>query len=132
MTELEKELKIRFIKLIDIGYIGGIHFIAGFCIAVAIDKILGKVNEKEEAKKSTLRLVIEVTGLACLNGILYYIAKNMLELIPFPLDNVWGFHHMKVKEVKSAPLLALSLLLYQSNLQKRVQALYARVATNPV
>jgi hypothetical protein len=126
----QKELVIRSLKLLDLGYIGAGHFLVGFGIARLFDNVFGSLNVEEEEKKSTARVVCEVVLLLWLNAIILYIFKNLLELVPSPFDGVGGFEHARVNELKSAPLLAFSLLYYQTNLQDKLKLLYNRFATN--
>jgi len=128
---VKKELVIRGIKLLDLGYIGAGHFMTGFFLSRFIDNLLGPFDAETEKKKSTLRVTLEVIFLLWMNAMVLYIAKNLLELLPSPLDGIGGFEHAKVKEVKSAPLLAFALLYYQSDLQDKLKAMYNRFAAHP-
>ncbi len=130
MKWLLKELVVRGIKLVDLGYIGATHFLAGFFISRVIDDVCGPFDANAEKKKSTTRILLEVIGLLWFNAVVLYIIKNTMELIPSPLDGLGGFEHARVKELKSAPLLAFALLYYQSHLQEKLKALYNRFAPN--
>ena len=132
MSPFRKELVIRTLKLLDLGYIGTIHFLVGFCIARILDNLFGSLNVEEEKAKSTERVVFEVILLLWMNAILLYISKNLLELVPFPFDGVGGFEHARVSDLKSAPLLAFSLLYYQTNLQDKLKLLYERFSTTKI
>lgn len=130
MKWLQRELVVRGIKLIDLGYIGATHFLVGFFVSRGIDTLCGPFNADAERKKSTVRVMLEVIGLMWFNAVVLYIIKNTMEHIPSPLDGLGGFEHARVKEIKSAPLLAFALLYYQSHLQEKLKALYNRFAPN--
>ena len=123
---LQKELIIRSIKILDLGYIGAIQFVTGFGLAQLVDKKNGKFDKVAEAKKSTLRVILELLGLLWIDSIIIYIAKNVLELIPFPLDGVGGFNHHLMKELDLVPLLIFAFLYYQTYLEAKCRALYER------
>lgn len=44
-------------------------------------------------------------------GISTYIIRNIVELIPSPFNNIYDFHHKRVKELSSAGV--YTLILYQ-------------------
>jgi len=128
---LQRELPIRFIKVLDLGFIGACDFIIGYSLALIIDNSFGKFDKKAEAAKSTVRVVFEVIGLLWMTAITIYVTKNFFEMVPSPLDGIWGFEHKLVKELKLAPLLSFAILYYQSYLQEKLKALYNRFAANP-
>jgi hypothetical protein len=131
MNALKSELAIRGLKMADLGYIGAGHFMAGFFLSRTMDNLLGTFDKEAEKKKSTLRVTLEVILLLWVNAVVLYVAKNLMELVPSPLDGIAGFQHARVKEVRSAPLLAFALLYYQTDLQDKLKGMYNRFATNP-
>jgi hypothetical protein len=58
--------------------------------------------------------------------VLIYFARNLVELIPYPFDNFFGFHHKKVKELGAATAFTFVLLYYQPNLNKMMKYLTVR------
>ena len=118
---------IRSIKILDIGYITVIYFTLGFLISVGISKLLGDFNAEVENKKSTLRLFLEIVGHIWLIGVLVYIARNVVELIPFPLNGVLGFEHKRVKELGNAAVFTFVLLFFQAQLRSKLELLQKRL-----
>ena len=51
-----------------------------------------------------------------IDGVLIYIARNLIEFIPYPFDNVFGFDHKRVKELGATTAFTFVLLYYQPNL----------------
>ena len=51
---LLKELKLRSVKIIDIGYITIIYFITAVLLAKLFTKLYGPFDEKKEEKKDIL------------------------------------------------------------------------------
>ena len=124
VSVLFKELHIRGIKILDIGYITSIYFILGMIFAKIFDKIYGKFDEKEEETKSLLHKTIEVIGLMWISGIVIYIVKNLAELIPSPFDGLYRFEHSRVKELKNAVVFSFIFLYFQSYFKEKIQYYY--------
>lgn len=123
---MKDELIIRGIKVIDIGYITAVYFVLGMITAMALDKLFGKFDTRKADSESFLRVLIEAICYVWLIGVLAYIARNVAELIPFPLDGMHGFQHSKVKELAVGAIYTTILMFYSSNLQDRLRYLYAR------
>jgi len=117
----------RFIKILDIGYVTLIYFLLAIVIAVLMDKLYGEYNEKDESKKSTLRKTIDLVGMIWLNGVIIYIARNIVPLIPSPFNNINGFKHSRLKELESAYVFDFVLIYTQKNLVKRMEVFYDTV-----
>jgi hypothetical protein len=46
--------------------------------------------------------------------------RNLVSLIPFPLNGVAGFDHSRLKELEGGEVLAVVLILFQRNLYDKV------------
>ncbi len=119
--EISNDIKIRLIKIIDIAFITCLYFFSGYVGARILDKFfdkfLGKLNKKKHSKQKIIfHILIQVS----ITGIVSYIGRNLIQMIPFPLDKLYGFNHLKVKEVTSGGLLTGFLVLFQSNLQEKI------------
>ena len=121
-----QDILIRSNKMIDIGFITTIYFILGAIVANMITKIQTEFNNKEEDKKTVIRSSLTLVLLIWINGVLIYFARNIVELIPYPFDNFFGFHHNKVKELGAATAFTFVLLYYQPNLNKMMKYLSVR------
>jgi len=117
---LKSELQLRCIKLIDISYIAAIYLTLGAIISILIDRKLGKFDSKEADKKSLTELYGEVLLHFCLSGILIYIVRNIVEWIPFPLNGMYGYDHLKLNELKNAGLFGVIFFLFQNNLKDKL------------
>lgn len=133
MITLKDDIILRSIKIIDIGYIAVIYFTLAFFISGSIDKWLGKFDKKSEetARKSTLRLAAEVILHIWCIGVIVYIARNVVEHIPFPLDGLRGFEHKRVKELSNAAVFTFIMLFFQKHLRNKLEYLYERVFGSP-
>lgn len=121
-----QDILIRTNKMIDIGYITTIYFILGAIVANMITKFQTEFNNKEEDKRTVIKSSLSLILLIWINGVLIYFARNLVELIPYPFDSFFGFHHSKVKELGAATAFTFVLLYYQPNLNKMMKYLTVR------
>ena len=121
-----QDFLIRTNKMVDIGYITTIYFILGAVVANMITKFQTEFNNKEEDKRTVIKSSLSLILLIWINGVLIYFARNLVELIPYPFDNFFGFHHSKVKELGAATAFTFVLLYYQPNLNKMMKYLMVR------
>jgi len=54
--------------------------------------------------------------------------RNLVNLIPFPLNGVAGFDHSRLKELEGGEVLAVVLILFQRNLVDKVTYFVNKVA----
>jgi hypothetical protein len=62
-----------------------------------------------------------------LNGILIYVVRNLVPLIPFPLDTYYGFKHSLVKELSTAAIFVYFLMFFQQHLLDKARNYYKLV-----
>jgi hypothetical protein len=123
---LKQDILIRSNKMIDIGFITTIYFIFGAIVANVITNFQTKFNSDEEDKKTLIRSSLDLIVLIWINGVLIYFARNLVEMIPYPFDNYFGFEHKRVKELSGATAFTFVLLYYQPNLNNIMKYLSAR------
>ena len=119
-----KEIKLRSIKIIDIGYITIIYFVTAVVLAKLFGKSYGKFDEKKEDKKTFLLRTLELAGMMWIIGVVTYIVKNVVELIPFPLDGVYGFNHMLMKELKHGAVFTFVFLFFEDHFKSKLTYYY--------
>jgi len=113
----------------DIGYITVLYFLSGFTVARLLDTYINKYNKADEDKKTTLQLIMEIVFFLWINGMLIYLIRNIIELIPSPFENIYGLKHDLLNELKYAPILEFTLLYYQVHLTDKLKNLYDRFST---
>ena len=109
---IQFEIGLRFIKMLDIGYITVIYFIFAVIVGKIFNYIFGPYDPDKDKHKSNFRISIELCGVIWLIGMSTYIVRNIVEKIPSPFENIFDFHHRRVKELGSAAV--YTLILYQS------------------
>ena len=111
---------IRIIKIFDIGYITTLYFILGIAFARMCDKYFGPFNVKEEEKKPIGRSVIEIILFLWFVAIVIYFVRNIIPLIPFPFDGLYGFEHLRVKEVTSAGMFSVAFFILNQHYREKI------------
>ncbi len=125
---------ITFIKIIAIAFVTVVYSFGGILLNSVADKYL--INnfydktEEELEKKSTTRHLTETTAILALFGILSYIGRNVLQEIPFPLEGVYGFKYMNLKEVASGSLILWILISYSPILSSKINIIRKRLAVH--
>jgi len=118
------EAVIRSLKIFDIGYITSIYFLLGLACAKIIDSFYGKYDPKQEKVKPMFQRGIEIVSMMWISGIIIYIIKNIVEIIPSPIDGIYGFEHTRVKELHSASAFIFIFLYFQAHFKAKVQEFY--------
>ena len=114
------ELLIRSIKLIDICYIFTIYFIISIGLSVLVDNYLGKFDPEKYRNTPHWKIILETLAGLWLFGISFYIIRNVVELIPFPLDGYGGFNHRRMKELNSTWVFGFIFLSCNSYVKDRL------------
>jgi len=115
----KKEIIVRSIKIFDIGYITVLNFIFGYFVGLILSKFI-TFNEEEYKRKSLFKQFFEIIVLFFLIGILTYFIRNIIEMIPFPLDGLYGFQHFKVKELNKAMVFTYIIMYSLSDIRDRL------------
>jgi hypothetical protein len=118
------DVLMRSIKILDIGYITVLYFGIAISLSVMTDKIMGKFDPVEASKKTKLMLLLEVILHLWCYGVMNYIVKNIVELVPFPLDGYQGFQHKRVKELGSGWVFGFVYIMFSSYLKDKISFIY--------
>lgn len=126
----KKEVIIRSIKILDIAYITFIYGFFSLIMITFLDKYIfyyiSLENVKEEDKNKYI-IFIEILLCLTIYGIVSYILKNILQLIPFPLEGVYGFQHLKVMEVKSGAMISMFLLWFSKVIRNKITIFHSKI-----
>ena len=109
------------VKLLDIGYVTFLFFMFGLVFAKGFDILYGKFNKDKYKNEPKWKLFLEILLHVFAIGIVAYILRNVVELIPFPLDGVAGFRHSMLKELEGGHVMTIVLILFQKNLEEKVK-----------
>jgi hypothetical protein len=123
----KKEIILRGIKIIDIGFITAIYLLLGIVLARACDKMNGTFDKEKENKKPLWKILLEVILYLWFIGVVIYTVRNVVPLIPFPLDGMYGFNHLMVKEVTNAMAFIITFMYFQKFYQNKIENLLERL-----
>ena len=112
---------ITLIKCGAIIYICVIDIFIGIFITTLVDKyIFPKKFSENDKDKSTVRLMFEIALIISIIYVLAYFIRNIIQIIPFPFDNQYGFDYSRINEVNSGALISGTLILYCNTLYSKV------------
>jgi magnesium-transporting ATPase (P-type) len=115
------------VKLLDIGLVTIYFFVLGLAAAKIFDNMLGVFEEENYDNIPTWRIFLEIILQLFFIGVIAYVLRNLVKLIPFPLDGVAGFEHIRLKELDGGEVMALVLILFQRSLIDKVLYFVNRV-----
>lgn len=116
----------RTIKLLDIGWTAAAYFIMAVATVFAMQWALGRFDKAEAEKKSTGRLMLELVLRVWLIGLAAYVARNLYAMLPWPLEGIYGYQHMLVKEVTNGAVFMGFVAVFDTYLQGQVALLKER------
>jgi len=127
---LKEDLIIRSIKILDFAFIIPIYTLGALFGAIVLDKYVYKyikiVNKDNIQDETDIQLFTNIIIILFINIVTAYILRNILQKIPFPLENKYGFKHMKVSEVKSGSIIMIILFIFSNELRIYIQELQRR------
>ena len=94
MVNIKKEVTLRSIKILDMGFIAILYVIPSFYVATFIEKfIFPKLldTKKKDEDKSEAILMKEAIICIIIIGITAYLLRNILQLVPFPFEGFQGY-----------------------------------------
>ena len=121
--KLKKEAVIRSIKMLDIGILTILYFTLGYIFSWLTNKIYYNFDPNTAPMK--FLLFLEVCGQVFVIGILVYILRNLINLIPFPLEGIYGYQHSKVRELYSGGIaIAFGVFYAQENIKEKLNYIF--------
>ena len=124
---ISNDILMRSIKILDIGYIAVLYITMAIICAKTVDKFFGNFDEKVEAKKGSVRLTLELVFSVWAYGVLIYLVRNLIGMVPFPLHGYQGYDHYRVKELGSAMVFSFTFLLFSNMLKNKIAFYYSHV-----
>jgi hypothetical protein len=128
MRGIKGEARFRFIKIMDMGYMVILYFTFGIFLSKITDVIFGGQTQEQIKAKSTPLLIIELIATIWFNMVLFYIARNIMQVIPSPFDGLYGYDHSRLKEVTNTAILGLTYLYFQTGLRNKLLELNVRLS----
>jgi hypothetical protein len=127
--KIYQDIVVRTIKIIDIAYVAVLYFFLGIFGATYLDRLFYLMFGHTK-KKNNYIVMLEILTQIIITGIITYFGRNIVPLIPFPLNGIYGFDHHLVKEVNSGSVFGSVLIMFQKTLSEKVN--YLREQKNPL
>jgi hypothetical protein len=124
---VKSELGFRLTKIADIGYITILYAIAALFFAKVFDKMSKQLDTEDDLQKSSPRLFFEMILYLWAAGVLIYGVRNLMEFVPSPFDGVYGFEHLRLKELGNAGVFVFIFFYFEESLKKKMTVLYNRL-----
>lgn len=118
---------IFFLKMFDIFLLTVYYFIAAFYISTGVDYFMGRYESGDDKLKPTWKLFLEAIWYTFVLLFVFYIVRNIVSMIPFPLEGLFGFRHELVKEKGGDVVFVFILFFYQEYYTKKLNYLYKRI-----
>jgi len=118
------------VKLMDIGFTYTYFFAIGLIVAKIFDYFYSVVLDESETEWQTYPISLFTLNLLFhffLIGITVYLIRNVVGMIPYPLDGVAGYQHSRLKELGGGAVLTFMVFLFQKNLTDKVKIYAQRV-----
>lgn len=114
----------KFIHLFDITYLTIIYVTISIVLSMYLNKMIGPFDKDKANKKSTFRLIMEIYLNFSIIAIMAFLVRNMVNYIPFPLDDVCDFDHTTVHELNGGIIFGFVIFYYQKNLCDKINFLF--------
>lgn len=102
-------------------YISILYILTGYILSIYIDDLFIIYYGTDFESKTTRKLIIEVCIQAGVIGIISYIFRNLIQMIPFIFEGVYGYKHLKVKELAAGSILTTYMVIFQYNFQNKLK-----------
>ena len=115
-------ISITSVKIIGIVFAVLWSAIFGIINAKIIDFLFLNIIDDKDHKKylTNFQSVLFILGLTICISILCFFGRNIIERIPFILENVQGFKFNQLKEIKGGSLLLFFSILFSSAYYKGI------------
>ena len=117
------ETRIIIVKLLDLAYIAVIYCFIAVILSIITKKLANYFPEQYNYDKSILTVVIEIIAYVWYIAVIVYIVRNIVERIPSPFNNMFGFSHIKMKELHSAGMFSIIFVHLQEDFIDKIKYL---------
>ena len=126
-SNIKHELVFRSIKILDIGWAMMVYFLLAILSVKTLQEVTGPYNQEASEKDQTWKVLGRVCLRMWVYGVLAYASRNLFQLVPWPLEDVEGYKHLRVKEVLNSAVFISCVLSYDGYLQSEVMLLKKRL-----
>ena len=117
-----------FAKVTDMGLVS-FYYMSFTITASILLQLLGRIYDKytEPKEKSTLRLFSEIVFNIFFIVVAFWVARNVIERVPFPLEGLGGYQHARLSTETISQIGTLALILFQTSLMEKIKVFNDRL-----
>ncbi len=120
----ENTLYKNIFIIIAIFYVTVLYVIFGIYVVTLLDEFgVNTFLSEDDEKESFFRQVLGLGVVVGLTACIAYIGRNLIQLIPFPLDGVYGFDYKDVREVNTGHILFVFLFGFSAIIFNKMEHL---------
>ena len=116
-------------KVTDLALVTFYYFSFALVFSIVL-QLITRFYEKYTStpgEKTTTRLFFEIIANIFFIAIAFWIIRNLVERIPFPLDGVGGYEHSRLSTTTTSAIAALTLIMFQTTLTDKIKVLNERM-----
>lgn len=114
--DLKQKIIFKFIKSINILYVGILYMIFGGSFAFIVNYIYPERSEKISHNLDIVQLGVETILMASSLFLMVYYVRTLVKWIGSPFNNIAGFDFYRLKELGGGVVLSLSLIMFSNKL----------------
>jgi hypothetical protein len=119
----KKEFVLRSIKIFDVAILTILYFVIGYILSWIINKMYYNFDETEYHNK--FLVFLEICAQVAILGILIYLIRNFINILPFPFQGIYGYEHKNVKELQSGGVaVAFGVFYAQENIKTKLNYVF--------
>ena len=103
------------VKVLDLIYITCLLFFTAIAVSYLLNNFIFVLGMHNSSHK--LILLASVLVRISIIVVASYLLRNVLQYIPSPFNGLYGFKHLKVKELSAGTLLTTLLFIFQDTLK---------------
>ena len=128
-NEFDDHIYIVLIKIFAIFYVAVLYTIFGIYITTLLDEygFNDLLINNDDKNDSIFRLVFETSVIVGIIAAFAFIGRNLIQIIPFPLDGLFGFKYDNVKELASGSILLVFMFTFSASLFNKIELLRSKL-----
>lgn len=117
-------------KILDLGAVTLYYFLFALIFSIVLNQLTILYESYTDGKyKSISRLMFEIVANIFFVAVAFWIIRNVVERIPYPLDGYGGYQHRLLSTTSTSAIAALTLILFQTSLSDKIRELNVRIFT---
>lgn len=119
-----EDIQTTILIIVAIVYVSIIYILFGLAITYQLDKYVfyyvGNEFTIEYVEQTPLYILVSnMTITFCVISIIVYLVRNVVQIIPFPLNKYASFDYHEIREVYTGSLLIIIMIAFSQTLEKQ-------------